>query len=306
MRILIIGGDGQLGWELGRRGERNGFDIVSLDLPDFDITDRSAVKEELSQAGVSLVINAAAYTAVDKAESEPELAFAVNRDGPAYLASSCIKKGIPLIHISTDYVFDGSKKGPYFETDPVSPLGVYGKSKAAGETGVREHLQEHIILRTSWLYGVHGHNFVKTMLRLGREREVLSVVTDQYGCPTYAADLAQAILTIATRIAERRDVIWGTYHYCGDGVTTWHGFAEAIFDLAKKHDLVKVKNVVPITTDEYPTPAKRPANSVLGCSLICKNLGIGIRPWKESLTEMVERMLYTEAHRASRTKGVFS
>ena len=267
MKVLVIGANGQLGWELCRRGEKQSFDIVSLDLPEFDITEPSAVKKAVSQTGISLVINAAAYTAVDKAESEPELAFAVNRDGPAYLASYCTEVGIPLIHISTDYVFDGNKKGPYFETEPISPLGVYGQSKAAGETEVKGHLKEHIILRTAWLYGINGHNFVKTMLRLGREKEVLRVVADQYGCPTYAADLAEAILEIATQIGEQRDIIWGTYHYCGKGVTSWHGFAQAIFDLAKKYNSFMVKKVVHITTAEYQTQAKRPANSVLDCSL---------------------------------------
>jgi dTDP-4-dehydrorhamnose reductase len=265
--------------------------MVGLDLPGFDITDFSTVKKKVRQAGISLVINAAAYTAVDQAESEPKLAFAVNRDGPAYLASCCAEVGIPLLHVSTDYVFDGNKKGPYFETDPVSPLGVYGKSKAAGETEVRGHLKEHIILRTAWLYGINGHNFVKTMLRLGREKEVLRVVADQYGCPTYAADLAEVILTVAAQIGEQRDIIWGTYHYCGKGVTTWHGFAEKIFDLAREHCSLAVKEVIPITTPEYPTPAKRPANSVLDCSLFTKHFAVHPRPWQESLADMINRLL---------------
>jgi len=289
MKLLVIGENGQLGWEVCRKGKNQGIDMSGLDLPDFDITEPSAVKKAVSQAGVSLVINASAYTAVDKAESEPELAFAVNRDGPAYLAASCAEIGIPLIHISTDYVFDGSKKGLYLETEPVSPLGIYGKSKAAGETEIRANLKEHIIIRTAWLYGLHGNNFVKTMVRLGREKEVLRVVADQYGCPTYAADLADAILTIATQTSEQCDVIWGTYHYCGKGVTTWHGLAQTIFDLANQYDSLMVKEVVPITTSEYPTPAKRPANSGMDCSLITKNLGISLRPWQESLADMLNR-----------------
>jgi dTDP-4-dehydrorhamnose reductase len=293
MRVLVIGANGQLGWELCRRGGEQGFDIVALDLPEFDITDLSGVKKGLNKAGASLVINAAAYTAVDQAESEPELAFAVNRDGPAYVASSCAEVGIPLIHISTDYVFDGTKKGPYSETDPVSPLGLYGKSKAAGETEVREHLPEHIILRTAWLYGARGNNFVKTMLRLGKDKEVLRVVADQYGCPTYAADLAEAIWSIAAQIDEGFDVMWGTYHYCGRGVTTWHGFAEKIFDLAKQHDTFMVRKVVPVTTAEYPTAAKRPKNSVLNCSLITKHFGISPRSWRTSLSHMINLMLET-------------
>ena len=296
MKLLVIGENGQLGWEVCRRGKNQGIDVLSLDLPGFDITEPSKVKNAVHKPGVSLVINASAYTAVDKAESEPELAFAVNRDGPAYLAVSCAEIGIPLIHISTDYVFNGNKKGPHLETETISPLGIYGKSKAAGETEIRNNLKEHIIIRTAWLYGLHGNNFVKTMLRLGKEKEVLSVVADQYGCPTYAADLADAVLTIATQISEQHDVIWGTYHYCGKGVTTWHGFAQAIFDLAKKYDTFRVKKVVPITTSEYPTPAKRPANSSMDCSLITKNFGISPRPWQESLVDMVYRYYQQEKH----------
>jgi dTDP-4-dehydrorhamnose reductase len=293
MKLLIIGSNGQLGWELCRRGGKRGFDIVALDLPEFDITDDSQVKREVSQSDASLIINVAAYTAVDKAESEPEPAFAVNRDGPANLAAFCHEVGIPLIHISTDYVFDGNKTSPYLETDPVSPLGVYGKSKAEGEIEVRGHLQEHIIIRTAWLYGIHGHNFVKTMLRLGRESEVLRVVDDQYGCPTYAPDLADAVLRIASQIIEERDIAWGTYHYCGRGVTTWYGFAEAIFNEAKRHDSFKVKKLLPIPTKEYPTPAKRPADSALDCSLITKHLGMNIRSWQESLAQMIKLMVST-------------
>jgi len=296
MKVLVIGANGQLGWELCRRGEKQGFDIVALDLPDFDITEPSTVKKAVSQTGVSLVINASAYTAVDKAESEPELAFAVNRDGPAYIASSCAEIGIPLIHISTDYVFNGNKKGPYLETEPISPLGVYGKSKAAGETEVRNHLKEHIILRTAWLYGIHGNNFVKTMLSLGREKEMVRVVADQYGCPTYVADLAEAILAIAMQISEQHAITWGTYHYCGKGVTTWHGFAQAIFDLVKQYDSLMVKKIVPITTAEFPTSAKRPANSVMDCSLLTKIFGISPRTWQESLADMLNRYYQQDKH----------
>jgi dTDP-4-dehydrorhamnose reductase len=290
MRILLTGANGQVGWELSNRGGQQGFEILALDRSDLDITDSVSVSKEVSRSGVSLVINAAGYTAVDEAESEPELAFAANRDGPAYLASACGKVGIPLVHLSTDFVFDGGKQGSYLVTDPVSPLGVYGKSKAAGEAAVREHLPEHVILRTSWVYGVHGHNFVKTMLRLGREREVVQVVTDQYGCPTYAADLAETILRIAARFLEGGQVHWGTYHYCGKGVTTWNGFAEAIFALANQYTSLKVKRIEPISTAEYPTPAKRPANSVLDCSLVEKEFGIRSRPWSESLARMIKEM----------------
>ena len=291
MKILIIGSNGQLGWELCQRGKPHGFDIIPLDIPEFDITDPGAVKKSINQPGVSLVVNAAAYTAVDKAESEPKKAFAINCDGPADLAASCNEAGIPLVHISTDYVFDGTREEPYLETDPLSPLGVYGKSKAEGETIVRSLLTDHIIIRTAWLYGIHGNNFVKTMLALGKEKETLRVVADQYGCPTSAADLAEAILTIAEQIKERPDIPWGTYHYCGKGKTTWHGFAEKIFELAKQYNLFSIKKVIPVTTAEYPTPAKRPLNSVMDCSMLTKNFGILPAPWQESLERML-RQLY--------------
>jgi dTDP-4-dehydrorhamnose reductase len=291
MKILVIGANGQLGWELCRKGKEEGFHTIPLDLPDFDITNPSKVNKAVNQADASLVINAAAYTEVDEAESEPEAAFAVNCDGPSYLASSCTENGIPLIHISTDYVFDGNKKGPYLETDTISPLGVYGKSKAEGEAEVRKCLQSHIILRTAWLYGVHGHNFVNTILRLGREKEILRVVADQYGCPTYAADMAEAILIIAAQIRDGNDIPYGTYHYCGKGATSWYGFAKKIIELARNNFSLQVKTLEPIKTEEYPTLTKRPANSVLDCSLIERCFGICSKPWKEGLAHMIERLL---------------
>jgi len=294
MRILVTGANGQVGWELARRGARKGFDILALDHATLDITDSSAVNREVSGSGPSVVVNAAAYTAVDQAESESELAFAANRDGPAYLASACAEAGIPLVHISTDFVFDGEKKGPYLETDQDSPLSVYGKSKAAGEVAVRERLREHIILRTSWVYGVHGRNFVKTMLRLGREKDVIQVVADQYGCPTYAADLADAILKIAAQMQDNSEITWGTYHYCGKGVTSWHGLGEATLSLAKKYTSLRVKTIEAIRTAEYPTPAKRPFNSALDCSLVEKTFNIHPKPWRESLAQMIKIMFSLE------------
>jgi dTDP-4-dehydrorhamnose reductase len=299
MRILLTGANGQVGWELSNRGGQRGFEVLALDRTDLDITDPVSVSEEVDRSGVSLVVNAAGYTAVDEAESKPELAFAANRDGPAYLASACGKAGIPLVHISTDYVFDGQKKGAYLETDPVSPLSIYGKSKAAGEVAVRRQLREHFILRTGWVYGVHGHNFVKTMLRLGRERDEVQVVTDQYGCPTYAADLAETILRIATQFLEGGQVHWGTYHYCGKGVTSWHGFAEEIFRLASGYESLKVKRVEPVSTSEYPTAAKRPTSSILDCSVLAKTFNIHPQPWAESLANMLEVLFSAEKSKNS-------
>jgi len=287
-KLLVIGGKGQLGWELCRRGEHFGFDMIGLDLPDFDITDPLGIDEALSKKDVSLVINAAAYTAVDKAESEQELAFSVNCNGPAYLARACSRYRIPLIHVSTDYVFDGSKRTPYLEIDPVCPMCIYGESKMAGEKAVQDALETHIILRTSWLYSAHGNNFVKTILHLANEREELRVVADQYGCPTYAGDLAAAILHIADQVDRGGDTQWGTYHYCGQGIATWHEFALKICELAKRSVPLRVKEIEAISTAEYDTPAKRPAYSVLDCSKIARCFAVSIRPWQESLADMLE------------------
>ena len=290
MKLLIIGDKGQLGHELMARGPGAGLDVAGADLPDIDITDPASVARRFDADRPDLVINAAAYTAVDRAESESEAAYAVNRDGPAVLARACRDRSIPLAHVSTDFVFDGETETPYTETDPVRPLGVYGASKAEGEAMVREILEAHFIVRTAWLYGVHGANFVKTMIRLGRERETLRVVADQRGCPTSAADLADALLTMANRVRQGGEIPWGTYHYCGSGITTWHGLAEAAIDRARDHVPMTVTEIVPIPTSEYPTPVRRPAFSALNCAKIEAAFGITRRPWAESLAETVERM----------------
>jgi len=298
--LLIIGSNGQLGWELVRQSRQMGVAFHAVDFPDIDIADRESVRSCLESLPVKVVVNAAAYTAVDRAESEPAPAFAVNRDGPACLAELCAEKSVALIHISTDYVFNGSKNDAYLETDAVDPLGVYGKSKAEGDDEIRRRLDRHVILRTAWLYGIHGQNFVKTMLKLGREREIVRVVADQRGCPTYAADLAAAVLKIAGQHMSGNTMPWGTYHYCGSGPTTWHGFAQAIFEVAQKHEPLKVKEVTPITTAEYPTAARRPANSILDCSKIEQHFGIRPRYWKDSLKEVIESLYGNNAGRAER------
>jgi len=246
------------------------------------------------RASTRIVINAAAYTAVDRAESEPEAAWADNCTGPANLAASCHDARVPLIHLSTDYVFDGTKIGAYREDDPVNPLGVYGKSKEAGDRAVRGALPRHVILRTAWVYSAHGSNFVKTMLRLAvdpqpTERPVLlRVVADQTGSPTSAADIAAAIGAIVQQIAAG-NTSWGTYHFAGGGAVTWHGLAEAIFELASPWrgppPLVEA-----IATADYPTPARRPANSVLDCSRIGAAFGIVPRPWRAALAEVIREL----------------
>jgi dTDP-4-dehydrorhamnose reductase len=294
MKILVIGSKGQLGHELLIQGNNLGYEILPADLPDLDITDKTQVKHWLEKFQPSLVVNAAAYTNVDKAETQQNLAFAVNRDGPANLAEACAKFEIPLIHISTDFIFDGKKSSPYIESDPVSPLSIYGKSKQEGEKEVRSRLKKHIILRTAWLYGVHGQNFVKTMLRLGREKEVISVVADQYGSPTSAADLADAVLQIISSIKYNPDITWGTYHYCGQGITTWHGFTEEILSLARQYIPIKTKDIKPISTAEYPTKAIRPPFSALDCGLIKKNFGISIEPWQDSLKTVIRQLGFAQ------------
>lgn len=291
MKILIIGHKGQLGFELVRQAPKKGFDYEAADLPEIDITNQAQVNELIEKSMPSLVINAAAYTAVDKAESETELAFRVNRDGAGNIAQACANaNNIPLIHISTDYVFDGQNTRPYRENDPVCPLGIYGKSKEEGEQVVRSALKKHIIIRTAWLYGVHGHNFVKTMLKLGQERDVLRVVADQHGCPTSAADLAEAILSVGMQTLLVASPDWGTYHYCGQGITSWHEFTENILEFAKPHIAIKTRKVEAITTAEYPTPVKRPAYSALDCSKIAKNFNIIPKPWQKSLKTVIDEI----------------
>src|SRR3569623_970188 len=258
-RILVTGANGQVGWELMRRADKFGVTAVGTERAELDITDAQAVDAVIRPDAFDVVVNAAAYTAVDKAELEPDKAYAVNRDGAAHLASACARANTPLIHISTDYVFNGTKQGAYVEDDPVNPINVYGASKADGEQAVRGRLDRHIILRTSWVYGVYGNNFVKTILRLAKERDELRVVAEQWGCPTAAGDIAEVILKLVLRISAQRNIAWDTYHYCGAEKTTWHEFAEAIIAAAEYHVGRKMP-VRPILTQDYPTPAKRPVN----------------------------------------------
>jgi len=288
MHIIVMGAQGQVGWELARRAPQLGHTVLAWDQPELDITDADAVHQAVGASGADLVINAAAYTAVDQAEQEPERAFAVNRDGPAHLAAACAGLNIPLLHISTDYVYDGAKLNAYVENDPATPMGVYGASKLAGDEAVCRLLPRHLILRVSWVFGVHGHNFAKTILRLAREREELRVVADQQGCPTFAGDIAGALLELAGRSTEMdADNAWGVYHYCGEPATTWHGFASAIVEMARERESLPVKTVTAITTADYPTPAARPANSVLDCAKLATRFGIQPPLWHEGLKTLL-------------------
>jgi dTDP-4-dehydrorhamnose reductase len=226
---------------------------------------------------------------VDRAEAEEEEAFRANALGPEILARACAAAGRPLIHISTDYVFDGSKSGAYQESDPVAPLGVYGRSKLAGEEAIRRHLPQHVIVRTSWVYGVYGANFLKTILRLAGERDELRIVADQSGCPTSTADLAEGLLVAAQALREGRAVP-GTYHFAGTGVTTWHGFASRIVE-AQSPFTGRFPSVMPLRTEEYPTPAQRPANSELDSSLFGHTFGYTARPWQTAVDTTVAGLL---------------
>ena len=285
MKLLVLGAAGQIGHELCRRVWPADYRIAGVDRAEVDITRQEAVADALRQERPDIVINAAAYTAVDRAESEPDVAWAVNAAGPGHLAVGCETAGIPLVHISTDYVFDGRKEAPYREDDPVNPLGVYGRSKEAGDRAVREGLPEHVIVRTAWVYSAQGHNFVRTMLRLAADRPVLRVVADQIGSPTSAAEIAGAIARVIGGLAAG-EARWGTFHFAGGGAVSWHGFAEAIFALAAPWRGAP-PTVEPITTADYPTPARRPANSVLDCRRIGEAYGIAPRPWREALRDVI-------------------
>lgn len=276
--ILITGAGGQVGYELARA--RSDHLLVALGRSQLDITRPLQIEEAFASHRPDLVINAAAYTQVDRAEHEAELAFRINRDGVADLAFRCQEANIPLLHISTDYVFDGSKRGPYVETDSIAPLGIYGESKAEGEAVLHGTLEKHIILRTSWVFSATGANFVKTMLRLGKERDHLGIVDDQHGCPTSAHSIAETLLTIANRYLDGETIAWGTYHYCNQPGTTWYRFAVEIFRQAGGYDKLKVE---PIATSEFPTPAQRPYNSVLDSSKIRDSLGIEPADWSDEL-----------------------
>jgi dTDP-4-dehydrorhamnose reductase len=275
VKILVTGGGGQLGRSVAARADAWAPDVDELDICDPAHAARVA--------GHDLVINAAAYTAVDKAEGERDKAFAINRDGAGHLARACAERGIRLLHVSTDYVFDGTGTRPYREDDPIAPLGVYGASKAEGEQAVHE--AGGTVVRTSWLFAEGGPSFVHTMLRLAKERPVLRVVADQRGCPTYAGDLADALLALGKlpRLAP-------TYHYCNAGETTWHAFATAIIEEGRRRVPLACERIEAITTAEYPTPAKRPAYSVLDTNRI-RDAGIVPPPWQAGLARVVAHAL---------------
>ena len=286
MTLIVLGAGGQVGRALV---ERAGSVARGFDRAACDICDAEAVARALSVAEASVVINCAAYTAVDRAEQDPQRAFAVNEVGAANVAMAAAGHNLPVIHLSTDYVYAGTGATPQSETAPIAPLNVYGASKAAGDTAVSAANPAHLLLRVSWVFGVHGSNFVKTMLRLGRERPELRVVADQRGGPTEARDIADAILVMAA-ICRRPDfAAWGIYHCAGAPSASWHGFAEAIFARSRgpRPSLVK------IASRDYPTPARRPLNSMLDCTRIREIFHIGQPDWRSSLSRVVSELEWT-------------
>lgn len=286
MNLLITGAGGQVGRELALR--LGGGDLA-LDRAALDLTDAAAVAATLAHHRPRVVINAAAYTAVDQAEQEPEAAHAINAMAVAHLAAACAAVGAVLIHLSTDYVFDGTAAMPYTDDQPAAPLGVYGASKWAGEQALRTALPQHLILRVSWVFGQFGHNFVKTMLRVARDRDLLKVVADQRGGPTAAADIADTLMSLARRAAQGEVLPWGTYHYAGQPFVSWHGFAEAIFAEAVAAGVLDhAPQVQAISTAEYPTPAKRPAQSSLDMQRSVAQLGLQPPDWRASLHTLMQ------------------
>jgi dTDP-4-dehydrorhamnose reductase len=290
MKIVITGAKGQVGSELVKSAVARLHRVLAFDSQSLDITNFSAVREILHREKPNVVINAAAYTAVDRAESEPFLAASVNVDGPRYLAIVCSELGIPLLHISTDYVFDGNKVGDYVESDMPAPSNIYGQTKLDGELAILGGLAKYIILRVSWVFGENGNNFVKTMLRLAESRNELGVVDDQYGAPTSAVSIANTLLDIVAHPEfGESEFLWGIYHLPANPGVTWHGFAEVIFTQAKSVGLINKKITVnAITSDQFPTPVKRPTNSKLGSEKLSTLLMISECDWKADLNEMLK------------------
>lgn len=287
-RILLFGAGGQLGQEIIARAPAFRIDVVARARAQTDIADRDMVAAAIRDTQPDLVVNAAAYTRVDKAESEPAEAYRVNATGAGTVAQACAAAGIPVIHFSTDYVFDGTKPSAYVESDPTGPLNVYGASKLAGEDAVRANHKKHLILRTSWVYGSYGANFLKTMLRLAGERDELKVVADQRGSPTCTRDLADAVLQLTPQLLGGQS--WGTYHFSGDGATDWCQFADEILKARETWTGARPA-VTPITSADYPAAARRPLNSVLDNRLFQATYRLKARPWRDAARETVAEVL---------------
>ena len=285
MKRLVFGGQGQLGTALRRLMP----DAVFLDRREADMSRPESLTHVLEKHAPDVVINAAAYTQVDNAEAEEELAQLVNAESPAVMAIYCAANNVPLIHFSTDYVFDGSGDAPWHEHDPVNPLNAYGRTKLAGEDKIQQVGGKYLIFRTSWLYDATGKNFLNTMLRLGAEREELRIVSDQYGAPTYVPQMAAASLNALNHALALDEFPSGVYHLCHSGAATWHGFALAIFEQARRMGItLKVRSVLPVASADYPTAAKRPHNSRLDCSKAYIALGVDMPSWQQGLAACME------------------
>jgi dTDP-4-dehydrorhamnose reductase len=292
MRIVVLGQKGQLARSLMEAGSSRALSVFSIGRPELDLSNRNSIEKAISQFDPDILINAAAYTLVDQAERESDIAFAINRDGARNAAEAARAAQIPIIQISTDYVFDGSSPQAYRESDPTGPLNVYGRSKLEGEYAVAEVNPDYAILRTSWIYSSLGHNFLTSMLRVSR-RACVRVVDDQIGCPTYAPDLAEAILELCASWSSLRPV--GLFHLSGTGDTSWYGFACEIFALLAKRG-GRPTEVRPISTTEYPTAAVRPANSRLDCARLRSLSGISLPLWQEALDRCIERLFVTSRY----------
>lgn len=289
-RILVTGGNGQLGTELRRFAWPEGWAVTAIDIDDLDLRDTAAITAMVASQPWAAVISAGAYTAVDKAESDVVTAWAVNAMAPAAFAEACVKAEIPIVQVSTDYVFDGARDGAWEVTDPVAPLGVYGASKLGGELAVRTSGARYAIVRTAWVVSAHGNNFIKTMLRVGATNPTLRVVDDQHGSPTSATDLAAALAKITMRLVEDPGAPTGTYHFSNAGAVTWAGFAREIFAQSAARGGASAE-VQGITTAEYPTPATRPANSLLSHDAIICDYGIQPPAWQTALGNILDELL---------------
>jgi dTDP-4-dehydrorhamnose reductase len=291
MTVLVTGGAGQLAMSLSALAPARGIEVVRVGRPAFDFDQPASIASVFREVTPKLVINAAAYTAVDAAENDAEAAHRANVDGPRLLAELCAASGAKLIHVSTDYVYDGSKGAPYVESDATAPLGVYGATKLAGEQAVAASLPGATIVRTSWVYSATGKNFVKTMLGAARKTDKLRVVGDQRGCPTASDPLAEALLVVAGKLLGGWDDSYaGVFHACGGGETTWHGLAVAAFEEASAFGLRKPE-VAAIRTEDWPTPVKRPADSRLDCGKLARVFGAALPEWRESLRPVVARLM---------------
>ena len=298
--VLVLGRRGQLARALTRSSPQYpNLSLTFLGRSELDVADTSALRAAILEHTPNILVNATAYTAVDRAEDQPEAAFAINRDAVAVMGEAATKIGCPVIHVSTDYVFDGQGTRPYRPEDPTGPLSVYGASKLAGERALAAAQPQHVILRTSWLYAADGTNFMSTMLHLAESRDRILVVQDQLGCPTVADDLAEAILHICCHLSSGGDATWGVFHYCGEGTLSWHDFALAIFDEAARRDL-PVAEVAPTTTAAFGAKAPRPAYSILDCERLQHAYGVTQKSWRDGLCKVLDQ---TSALRTGRANG---